>query len=224
MLRELQKRLEGLKSRQHASTEIDRFRRYVEVAGVAAEELAEVRRGRNYMLCIFPEALAAGSRKALDDASTRAKAYQSMLTTFDAIDHAKSEREFGELKKLAQRAKGALRTEWDEQIVQVTERYSRIVRALRQAKISGSADLSAAVERVKAKKDPPRSEPEAQRIRADIDAVMAKIRDLGAEGPVGEFLAAVADRHGSAKSLLLLDVSRILDEHGLWNDLAISFR
>jgi hypothetical protein len=198
--------------------------KYLTLVRAAAESVAALRGVRDCTQLVFPDAPIEASGRALDVARARALTLLGALTTSDDIEEPSVERGFAELKRAVLTADREMLTEWRQQVDVVAVRYGRLVNALHEARVHGSGTLRAAVDRVKRMDAPPTSRADALRAANDIGAVAAAVRELGLEGPVGEFLTAAADKKAAASSLRHPEVTAFLDRHDLWGVLVVGLQ
>jgi hypothetical protein len=224
MMLSLQARIEALPMRRRAANRVGALGTYRTRVGAAAEGVAAIRRVRECVQLVFPEASMEASARALATARVRASALLGALNAPDDIEAPAVERVLADLRKSVETAQREVRGEWRQHLDAVAERYARLINALHEAEVQGSGTLRAAVERVKGMQDPPGSRREALRAAEDIGAVITAIRDLGAEGRVGEFLTAAADKRASARALRHPEVVAFLDKHDLWGVLVVALR
>jgi hypothetical protein len=220
----LKAQIEALPLRRRGANRVDALGKYLTLVRTAAESVVELRGVRDCTQLVFPDAPLEASGRALGTARARALTLLGALATADDIEEPSVERGLADLRRLVQTADREVRTEWRQQVEAVAARYGRLINALHEARVQGSGTLRAAVERVQRMDTPPTSRAGALRAAEDIGGVAAAVRDLGLEGPVGEFLTAAADKRAAASSLRHPEVAAFLDRHDLWGVLVVGLR
>jgi hypothetical protein len=223
-IKALHTRIEALPLRRRAANRVGSLRSYLTLVSAAAEGTANLGRVRDSIQIVFPDASLDSSGRALGTARARATALLGLLKSADHIEEPNVERGLADLRRAVQAAEREVRAEWSQQIEAVAERFGRLVNALHEAGVRGSGALRAAVERVRRMEAPPNSRGDALHAASDVAAVVAAVRDLGLEGPVGDFLTAAADKRAPGTALHHAEVVAFLDKHNLWGVLVVALR
>ena len=116
----------------------------------------------------------------------------------------------------------SLREKWRTTLQSKIENYEKIVKAAKNANLSGSVALTETLEQLSRRgQDLPESEESAQKTANLLATVADSINTLGLEGKVGEFLIAAAAGNANAKLLMDAEVRGFIEQNQLWSALTV---